>query len=103
MAGAKCEFLLALVANLTRLCLRRLGRNEKLNSTRLLMRNFELTVKLVLKTLIKTRKVIRLAGNLEHNQLFIGSRKRRAHIGRIDFHNLNLALIKKRDLKSLIQ
>jgi len=52
---------------------------------------------------LKHEKIIRLAENLEQNQLFIGSRKGRAHIGLIDCHNLNLALMKKRDLKSLIQ
>lgn len=54
MADIKCELLLAMIAYITRVCLRRLGHNGKLNLTDLLMRSLELTVKLVLKTLIKT-------------------------------------------------
>jgi len=52
LADAKCELLLAMIANITSLCLRQLGHNGKLNLTDLLMRSLELAIKLVLKTLI---------------------------------------------------
>jgi hypothetical protein len=56
LADAKCALLLAMIANITSFCLRCIGHNGKLNLTDLLMCSLELTVKLVLKTFIKTRK-----------------------------------------------